>query len=144
KTKNSTALTELVRKRLKRTITELFKDEQGKIAAITIDPALENQMCSTLQQEGEMLILAIPTELAMNISQKVVDTWKQAMDKGKEKIVLLCDSKLRAPLASMLARTLPTLPVIAFDEIVLGTEIETIQTISFQQTDSLILQEQNA
>jgi flagellar biosynthesis protein FlhA len=144
KTKNSTALTELVRKRLNRTITELFKDEQGKISAITIDPALENQMCSTLQQEGEMLNLAIPTELAMNISQKVANTWKQAMDKGKEKVVLLCDSKLRAPLASMLARTIPTLSVIAFDEIVLGTEIESIQTITFQQTDSLILQEQNA
>ncbi|MHC4187953.1 MAG: flagellar biosynthesis protein FlhA, partial [Planctomycetota bacterium] len=144
KTKNSTALTELVRKRLNRTITGLFKDEQGKISAITIDPALENQMCSTLQQEGEMLTLAIPTELAMNISQKVANTWKQAMDKGKEKVVLLCDSKLRAPLASMLARTIPTLSVIAFDEIVLGTEIDSIQTISFQQADSLVLQEQNA
>jgi flagellar biosynthesis protein FlhA len=144
KTKNSIALTELVRKRLSRTITELYKDEQGKISALTIEPTLENQMCSTLHQEGEMLILAMPTESAMNISQKVADAWKQAMDKGIDKLVLLCDSKLRAPLASMLARTVPTLPVIAYDEIILGVEIESVRTIDFQQTDSLVLQEQNA
>ncbi|MHC4465768.1 MAG: flagellar biosynthesis protein FlhA [Planctomycetota bacterium] len=144
KTKNSIALTELVRKRLNRTITELFKNEHGKMSAITIDPALENQICSTLQQEGEMLTLALPTEMAMNISQKIANAWKQAMEQGKEKVVLLCDSKLRAPLASMLARTVPTLPVIAYDEILLGVEIESLQMINLQQFDSLLLQEQNA
>ncbi|MHC4264645.1 MAG: hypothetical protein ACYSUK_01785, partial [Planctomycetota bacterium] len=82
--------------------------------------------------------------LAMNISQKVANAWKQAMDKGKDKVVLLCDSKLRAPLASMLARSVPTLPVIAYDEIILGVEIESVQIINFQQSDSLVLQEQNA
>jgi flagellar biosynthesis protein FlhA len=143
KTKNSTVLTELVRKRLNRTITSLYKNEQGKISAITIDPALENQMCSTLQQEGETLSLALPTELAMNISQKVANAWKEAMHKGKDKVVLLCDSKLRAPLASMLARTVHTLPVIAYDEIIVGVEIESLQIINFQQSDSLVLQEQN-
>jgi flagellar biosynthesis component FlhA len=80
----------------------------------------------------------------MNISQKVANAWKQAMDKGKDKVVLLCDSKLRAPLASMLARSVPTLPVIAYDEIILGVEIESVQIINFQQSDSLVLQEQNA
>jgi flagellar biosynthesis protein FlhA len=144
KTKNTTALTELVRKRLSRTISELYKDEKGKISAITIDPALENQMCSTLQQEGEVLTLALPTELAMNICQKVAEAWKKAMNNNKDKVVLLCDSKLRAPLALMLARTVPTLPVIAYDEIVLGVEIDSTETIIFQQSDSLILQEQNA
>ncbi|MHC4758645.1 MAG: flagellar biosynthesis protein FlhA, partial [Planctomycetota bacterium] len=144
KTKNTTALTELVRKRLSRTISELYKDEKGKVSAITIDPALENQMCSTLQQEGETLTLALPTELAMNICQKVAEAWKAAMNKNKDKVVLLCDSKLRAPLALMLARTVPTLPVIAYDEIVLGVEIDSTETIIFQQSDSLMLQEQNA
>jgi len=144
KTKNTTALTELVRKRLSRTITELYKDEKGRISAITIDPSLENQMCSALQQEADMLTLAISTELAMNISQKIANAWKQAMDNGKDTVVLLCDSKLRAPLASMLARTVPTLPVIAYDEIILGVDIEPIQIINFQQDESLILQEQNA
>jgi BarA-like signal transduction histidine kinase len=49
----------------------------------------------------------------------------------------LCDAKLRSPLAVMLSRTVPMLPVVAYDEIVLGTEVEPIETISIQQSDSI-------
>jgi flagellar biosynthesis protein FlhA len=133
KTKNTAALTEMVRKRLSRTITEQYKDEAGKILAITLDPALEHQMASTLQQEAETISLTLPAETAMDISKKIANAWKAAMDKSKEQAILLCDSRLRAPLAGMLSRTVPPLPVIAYDEIVLGTEIEPIETISAQQ-----------
>jgi len=44
---------------------------------------------------------------------------------------------LRCPLAAMLSRTVPMLPVVAYDEIVLGTEVEPIETISIRQTGSI-------
>ncbi len=140
KTKNHIALTEMVRKSLSRTITELYKDDNGKISAITLEPALEHQMTSTLRQEAEAINLALPTELAMDISKKIAQAWKNAMDKDIEKIVLLCDSRLRSPLAAMLARTVPPLPVVAYDEIVLATEIEPIETISGPQNELTALQ----
>jgi flagellar biosynthesis protein FlhA len=142
KTKNTVVLTEMVRKSLNRTITELYKDDAGKILAITLDPVLEHQMASTLRQEGESLVLALPADMAMDLSKKVAQTWKTAMDKGREKIVLLCDSKLRAPLAGMLARTVPPLLVIAYDEIVLGTDVEPIETISIGTSELNAQQEQ--
>jgi len=142
KTKNALALTEMVRKRLSRTITDQYKDDSGKICAITLEPALEHQMTSTLRQDAEDITLALPTEMAMDISRRVAQAWKTAMDKGKDKAVLLCDSKLRAPLASMLSRTVPPLPVVAYDEIILGTEVEPIETISVQQTETASPQEQ--
>ena len=141
KTKNHIALTEMVRKSLSRTITELYKDDNGKISAITLEPALEHQMTSTLRQEAEAINLALPTELAMDISKKIAQAWKNAMDKDIEKIVLLCDSRLRSPLAAMLARTVPPLPVVAYDEIVLATEIEPIETISGPQNELTTLQQ---
>jgi hypothetical protein len=55
------------------------------------------------------------------------------MDKGKDKIVLLCDSRLRSPLSELLSRTVPSLSVAAYDEIVLGTEVEPIETVSTEQ-----------
>ena len=140
KTKNHIALTEMVRKSLSRTITELYKDDNGKISAITLEPALEHQMTSTLRQEAEVINLVLPTELAMDISKKIAQAWKNAMDKDIEKIVLLCDSRLRSPLAAMLARTVPPLPVVAYDEIVLATEIEPIETISGPQNELTTLQ----
>ena len=141
KTKNINVLTEMVRKALSRTITEMYKNEAGKISAVTLEPAVEHQMVSTLRQskgqltvEADGINLALPTEIAMDISRKTAQAWKQAMDKGRDKVVLLCDSRLRSPLALMLSRTVSLLPVLAYDEIVLGTEIEIVETISIQQT----------
>ena len=133
RTKNTDILTELVRKHLARTITEQYKGRDGKISAITLEPALEHQMTSNLHQEAETLSLALPTEMTMAISTDIAQAWKTAMDKGDERAVLLCDSRLRLPLATMLARTVPPLPVIAYDEIVLGTEIEPVETISIER-----------
>ena len=135
KTKNTDVLTEMVRKCLNRTITELYKNKAGKILALTLNPALEHQMVSTLRQEDDGINLALPTEMAMDVSRKTAQAWKAAMDKGKDKVVLLCDSRLRPPLAAMLSRTVSLLPVIAYDEIVLGTEVEPIETISIQQNE---------
>jgi len=133
KTKNPENLTEIVRKRLSRTITEKYKDTEGKISAIVFEPAFEHQMASTLKQEGGSLNLALPTELAMELSRKVAQAWKNAMDRGEDKIVLLCDSRLRAPLANMLSRTVPPLPVVAYDEITIGVDVEPIETITLRQ-----------
>ncbi|MHC4322659.1 MAG: flagellar biosynthesis protein FlhA [Planctomycetota bacterium] len=137
KTKNTAVLTEMVRKRLSRSITEQCKNDDGRIMAITLDPALEHQMSSTLQQEAEGINLALPTEMTMDISRKTAQAWKKAMDQGHDKVVLLCDARLRSPLAVMLSRTVPMLPVVAYDEVVLGTEVEPVETISIQQADSI-------
>lgn len=139
KTKNTNVLTELVRKSLAMTITEQYKNQTGRISAITLEPVLEHRMSAALQQapgpvgDAEQLNLALPTDLAMDISRQIARAWKTAMDKGMEKIVLLCDSRLRSSLAAMLARTVPPLPVVAYDEIVLGTEIDPVQVIALPQ-----------
>ena len=137
KTKNTDILTEMVRKHLSRTITEQYKDKNGNITAITLEPAMEHQMTSSLHQEGETLNLALPSEMTMEISAAVAQAWKTATDKGVENVILLCDSRLRPSLAAMLSRTVPPLSVIAYDEIVLGTQIEPTETISLGQTDEI-------
>ncbi len=135
KTKNVAVLTELVRKRLSRTITEQYKNEKNEILAITIDPALEHQMTSTLQQEPDGLKLNLPTDMTMDVCRKIAMAWKKVMDEGKDKVVLLCDSRIRSPLSNMIARSVSLLPVIAYDEIVLGTNVEPVETISIKQLE---------
>ena len=130
KTKNATTLTEMVRKSLSRTITEQYRDAEGKVSVIAFDPAFEHQLTSSLRQEGGELALNASAQTAMELNRRVADAWKSAMDKGKDKAVLLCDARLRPPLAQMLSRTLQMLPVLAYDEIVLGTQVEPIETIA--------------
>ena len=142
KTKNTAILTEMVRKRLARTITELYKNDNGVIVAITLDPTLEHRMTSTLQQEADVMNLALPTEEAMDVSRKTAQAWKTVMDKGNDKVVLLCDARLRLPLATMLSRTVSLLPVLAYDEIVLGTEVQPLETIAVERSESMEPKEQ--
>jgi len=138
KSKNPTVLTEMVRKALARTITDRLKDDNGKIQAMTLDATIEHQMLNNLKQEAETITLAIPAQMTIELSRKIAQAWRSAMDKGKDKVVLLCDSRLRAALAEMLSRTVPSLPVAAYDEIVLGTEVEPLETIS-TETEQLQL-----
>ena len=133
RTKNPDILSEVVRKSLRRTITEIYTGPDGKVSAITIEPALEHQMTSSLRQEADNIDLSLPADVAMGLSQKIATAWKDAMDKGIEQIVLLCDSRLRGSLAAMLARTIPPLHVVAYDEIELGTDIEPVSVISLEQ-----------
>jgi flagellar biosynthesis protein FlhA len=141
KTKNAATLTEMVRKSLSRTITEQYRDTGSKVTAIAFDPAFEHQLTSTLRQEGGELILNTPAQTAMELNRRIADAWKSAMDRGKDKAVLLCDARLRAPLAQMLSRTLQMLPVVAYDEIVLGTEVEPIETITVTPDEMTIRSE---
>jgi flagellar biosynthesis protein FlhA len=141
KTKSASTLTEMVRKSLSRTITEQYRDVGGKVTAIAFDPAFEHQLTSTLRQEGGELILNTPAETAMELNRRIADAWKSAMDKGKDKTVLLCDARLRAPLAQMLSRTLQMLPVVAYDEIVLGTQVEPLETIAVTPDEMTIRSE---
>jgi flagellar biosynthesis protein FlhA len=132
KTKNPVVLTEMVRKALTRTITDQAKDNDGKVPAITFDPGLEHHIISTLKQEPEGLSLALTADATINISRNIADVWKKVMDTGREKVALLCDSRIRAPLADMLARAVPALQVIAYDEIVLGTQIEPLEAVAIE------------
>jgi flagellar biosynthesis component FlhA len=69
------------------------------------------------------------------VNKKIAQSWKTVMDQGKDKVVMLCDSRLRAPLANMLNRTIPLLPVIAYDEIIFGTEVEILDTVTVSQAE---------
>jgi flagellar biosynthesis protein FlhA len=133
KSKNPVVLTELVRKSLARTITDHLKDEFGKISAITLEPSLEHQILNNLKQEAETITLSMPAQTTMELSKKIAHCWRSAMDKGRDKVVMLCDSRLRATLSDLLSRAVPNLPVAAYDEIILGTEVEPIETVPAEQ-----------
>ena len=140
KTKHAVALTEMVRKSLTRTITDMCLSQDKKVKAITFDPVFENHMTTLLRQEGGELSLALPTDMALELSQKVAAAWKQAMDQGLDRVVLLCDSRLRYNISELLARTVKMLPVIAYDEIVLGVDVEPIETISLPTDQRVSMQ----
>ncbi len=138
KTKNSTLLTEVARKKLTRTITDQHKNPTSTITAITFEPTLEHHLVSTLNQQAESISLAVPPEMAIDLNKNIANAWKGAMEKNYDTAVLLCDARIRPAVFDMIERSIPRLPVVAYDEIVPGVEIEPIQTVSLTETAALI------
>ncbi len=132
RTKDPAILTELVRKALARTITEQHTDDAGRVTAIVFNPTLEYELRGTLTQDGGSESLALPPDRALDLSRRASAAWTTAMNEGHDKAVLLCDFRLRPHLAALLSRQLPQLPVLAYDEITVGTPVESIATISME------------
>jgi len=136
RTKDVGVLTELARKALVRTITEQHRDAQGRIEAISLEPALEYELRKGLGKEGEGEGLALSPDRALALSQNIAEAWRAALDGGHDKAALLCDYRIRPQLSAILSRQIPQLPVLAYDEIALGTRIESVGTVSLPARDT--------
>ncbi len=142
KTKNANYLTELVRKSITRTITEAYKNSDNKIIAISLDPELEHQLLSSLKQEGDNMFMTVSPQITMKLCEKLAQSWRDGMSKGYDSIVMLCDSRLRRPLAETISRSVPRLPVVAYDEIAAEVEVQPIDAISIEQDNNNMTVEQ--
>ena len=130
RTRDASLLTEVARKSLVRTITEQHTDAAGKITALVIDPQTEYELRNSLVREADGEALGLGPERALEFVRRVADVWKVAMEQGYDKTVLLCDYRVRPHLAAMMARQVPQLPILAYDEVAMGTSIESVGTVS--------------
>jgi flagellar biosynthesis protein FlhA len=130
RTKDPATLTELVRKALVRTVTDQHRDAQGRIVAVVLNPGLEYELRGTLTTENGSESLSLAPDRALELSRRIGQAWTEAMNAGHDKVVLLCDFRLRPHLAAMLSRQLPQLPIVAYDEIAVGTPVESVGTIT--------------
>ncbi len=136
RTKDPETLTELTRKSLARTITEQHSDFAGRVRAVVLEPSLEYELRSGLAGEDNARAAGIPPEKGLEIARATADVWKRAMEQGHDGAVLLCDPMLRPHLAGMLRRQIPPLAVVAYDEIVPGTDIESVGTVTLKKASA--------
>ena len=129
RTKSAALLTELARKAVARTISEQHKASTGQIYAITLEPSLEHSLLGQVNQTSEAITLSVGPDTAAQLAQAAAQAWKATMEKGIDHVIVLCDARLRAPLRTMLQRTVARLPVVAYDEIVPGSPLEPIETL---------------
>jgi flagellar biosynthesis protein FlhA len=134
KTKSAVLLTEFVRKAVCRSITDQFSSVKG-IEAITLDPGLEHTLIGRISQTPDSITLSVGPDMANQLTQAVTQAWKTAMEKGLEGVVVLCDARIRPALHNLLSRSVRRLPVLAYDEIVPGTVVDVIETVSIAVSD---------
>jgi flagellar biosynthesis protein FlhA len=111
-TKDPLELTERVRVDLGRVICDRYRDAQGRLHAVVLDPRLEMELRRTPHDKT----LAIDPGRLEKMILFLLNEWRKASARGQE-IALLTDTSLRRPLRHALLRGMPDLAVIAYQEV---------------------------
>lgn len=126
-TKDTDILTEYVRYALSPTITNKYQDEDGKIYALTLDPALEKAISeeASRQQGSKHAALALPPQTLNQIYQQLNQFVQEMQSQGRVPI-LICSPTIRAIMRRLVEPVLPQLSVISYGELLVNVEVESI------------------
>ncbi len=127
-TKDPDGLTEAARQALGRTITRQYLTQEGALPVISLDPRLDRKL-------AEQVAVAAQTGqwgMDPSISQKLLTLLKQAAErvlaKGQQPIIL-CSPTLRRHLRRLTERVLPSVPILALNEIEGATRVQALETV---------------
>ena len=129
KTKDIQILTEYVRQALSRQITTLYKEEDNKLYAVTLDPQLEEELNQSLEQSDQGNYLALDPQRAQNIIEKIAQTLQPLLQQGHEPI-LLTAPPIRRPIKEMTYRSFEELVVLSYNELQNDLDLQILGTVN--------------
>jgi len=116
-TKDPVILCEFARQALKGHIVASHLGDDKTLYAITVDPALEDEIQSAISHGSGGGILSLAPERAVAITDAVVNTWNQASGRVEDDVVVLTSPLIRLHLFRMLDRRLNDIPVLSYSEV---------------------------
>jgi flagellar biosynthesis protein FlhA len=144
-TRDTSLLSEYARQALGRAITAPHLDERLRLQAITLDPAIEQEVSTSITQttDGEYLAMDPPRAQAIVTALRAQVEHATAMGshgghgggRGGGGVgvgagpVLLCSARIRRHLRRLIAQAQPHLAVCSYNEIAPGIDVETIGVI---------------
>jgi len=144
-TKDGDMLTEYVRYSLSPTITHKYQDADGRIYALTVDPALEKLIADGCRGEGGHAGPPLQGEqgrtrgstptLAPQVLHRMYQQLQQHVQgmhsQGRTPIVV-CSPSIRATLRRLCEPVLPQLAVISYGELLVNAEVESVGMLSIE------------
>lgn len=126
--KDSEQLGELVRAAIARTITRQHLDENNTLYCMALDPSLIQQMQASLQQTAGGMILAMDPSIQNVVLEDLREGYDHAMAAGNTPVVV-CPTGLRLALRRMIESSMPSLAVLAYNEVTAQANVEFIGTV---------------
>lgn len=114
--KHADRLTEIVRQRLGGAICQSLSGGRDDLTVLTLDPAIEQKIASSLQGIEESSTLLLEPKFAEMVIGRLAGYTEQ-MVKNNVTPVLLCAPELRRHIRSITARVLPHLAVLSMSEV---------------------------
>jgi flagellar biosynthesis protein FlhA len=131
-TRDTDLLTEHARRALSRTISALYRDENGTLTGAMLAPPVEALLSGALQQAEQGTMIAIDAQTAQRLIQRISREMERMAQQGLQPI-LICSSRLRLPLKRLTERSLPNLVVLSFAEIAPGTNVVSAGLITLDE-----------
>jgi len=131
-TRDTSLLSEYARQALGRAITAPHLDERLRLQAITLDPAIEQEVSTSITQttDGEYLAMDPPRAQAIVTAlRSQVEHATARGSHGGRGPVLLCSARIRRHLRRLIAQAQPHLAVCSYNEIAPGIDVETIGVV---------------
>lgn len=127
-TQDPVQLTEYVRAKMGRTIVKPYLGEEGSLPIITMSPQIDEILNGAMRPAEQGGYLALEPGVAQQIIQSINRSTEDAMVADGQPI-LLVTPQLRAQLAQLLNRFIPTLPVVSQAEIPADVKIQSAATV---------------
>jgi flagellar biosynthesis protein FlhA len=122
-------LTEYVRHRLARTISHRFRDSNGVLKVITLDPALEDRIAAGAEQTERGVFLRMSPDVVNKTCQKIAEQLKK-LEQQSRPLCVLVSPKIRVPLRQMTSENLPLAKILSYNEISRDTTVESVGMVS--------------
>ncbi|MFS8573036.1 MAG: flagellar biosynthesis protein FlhA, partial [Clostridia bacterium] len=130
-TKDQIFLTEKVREALARQISKQYTNDQGYIPVITLDPAWEQEIADALQHTDRGLTIALAPERVEAFYDGLSRAVERAAAAGHQAVVL-CSPVIRAAVRKLVARVLPRLAVISYNEVAPNAQVQSVGMVSLE------------
>jgi flagellar biosynthesis protein FlhA len=115
-TKDPEVLAEYCRISLRRQVSDMLKDDEGKIYCFTLSPKVEQLLTDSVQNTKQGIMIVLPPEIT---ERMVKETARQVehLSTGGHHPICLCSPNVRLAFRRLMEAALPNLIVISYNEI---------------------------
>ncbi len=128
-TKNIDIITEQVRARLARVITNQYKDEQGFLKLVTLAAPTEQKLLEHLQERDGLKELMLNIGQINALVQRVSDEAAAVLQRGVAPVILIVDPALRKPLSDIFKKFNLDIVVLSHAEVDPTAKFEVLSSI---------------
>ncbi len=128
RTRDPILLNEYVRHRLARTICTRYRDKEGRMFVVTLDPAMEDRIRAGFDHNEHGLFIRMSPQAVEAICRAIAGEVEK-LTMANHPPVVLVSPQIRAALKKMTAGHLPNLAVLSYNEITRDTKIESVSMV---------------
>jgi len=123
-------LTEHVRQRMGRTLSQRYCDEEGRLWCVSLDASLEEAIQSHVALASRPSAAAVPPDLGRRITGAVTEALGPLREQGRRPVVL-CSPEIRPAVTRLISGSLPQAAVLAYNEIG-SAEVQSIESVGIE------------